>query len=230
MTPRPSITNSNAVLNRTPKPTEKVSTVASPRTVSCRRSCRHYNNKILLSNPPRGGAGMNDRMYVIGRTLQLAGYLCARLYIARPKFWLAPGHNQGEEVDVRMPWDEFGDYRFLDDNSNGSALVDWVNQDNINAPPLVSKIKRSRKYREWLYVRTEHEIDIVAHFERIESFSFSQDQHLPESKQPQGFLWEVLPDFYRWSKCFFSFTCKNSTSLWPIYDIRATTMRIILVV
>ncbi len=214
MKPPPTITTAKTTPSPKPKSPAKVASVVNPPTLSCRRSCRHYNNKILLSTPPRGGAGLNDRMYVIGRTLQLAGYLCAKLYMARPKFWLAPGHNQGEEVDVRMTWGDFGDFRLFDDDSNSSALVDWVNQDDINMLPLVSKIKRSYKYRQWLYVRTEREIDTVAHFEQIESFTFSQAQNSTISKQqPQGFLWEILPDFYGWSRFLRIYMQQNNKTL-----------------
>ncbi len=196
----PTASNTAPLTSKRPSLIVNVSRTGAVQTPSsCRRSCKHYNNKIFFSSP--GGAGLSDRMYVISRSLQLAGYLSARLYISRPRFWLAASHNHGDEVDVRMTWDDFaGSFRFLDDGSNNSALVDWVNQENATLLPQVRKIKRSRKYRTWPYIRTEHVPDIVAHFEQVEAISFSDEQGPQQSNQPKGFLWDIQPNFYHWIK------------------------------
>ncbi len=199
----------SAASDKTVRDPPSAATTTSISTSTCRRTCEHYNNKILLS--PTDRAGLSDRFAVLSGTLQLAGYLCARVYLSRPRFWLAPKHNDGREVDVRVTWEDLNHFYFLDDDDDDqgnssissssssrrrrkSALVDWVNDANVNMPPLVHKIKRSRKYNKWLYVRTDNASHIGEHLERIESVSFSQNPTDPW----RGFLWDIRAYYYLW--------------------------------
>jgi hypothetical protein len=89
----------------------------------CQRPCYDYRNKILLKLP--SPAGLSDRLYVFHYMLQLAGYLCAQLYVPRPKFLLDHRrHNQNVRLDPNVTWNEFVVFSYKKNQLPSSLLED----------------------------------------------------------------------------------------------------------
>lgn len=103
-------------------------------------------------------------------------------------------------MDILLTWEDFGFFRFLDendDNHRASSFVDWVDDYNLILHPQVTDMLQSSEYHDWLYIRTNTSPEAAAHLERIEAYSFGgklqpdqQQHHYP------GFLWEIRPNFF----------------------------------
>jgi hypothetical protein len=61
---------------------------------------------------PQNKAGFDDRLVVISRFANLAGYLCANLYVNPPHLMLHPKHNQGRPVSTDLRWSDFLQFDF----------------------------------------------------------------------------------------------------------------------
>ena len=102
---------------------------------SCRRECpnnNQYPNIILLTH--LGRAGWSDRVYMFLSILQLAGYLCAQLYVPRPNRVLSPKHNHNVELSLNVSWmNDLANFQFVESNYTiSSPLVEWENPNDIN--------------------------------------------------------------------------------------------------
>jgi hypothetical protein len=185
-------------------------------TVPCQRTCHHYHNKILLYFPYT--AGLLDRLWLIHLMLQLAGYLCAQLYVPRPIFALNQNiHNRGyDPLEFRMTWNDFGTFTFVGNGNNMpretttvAALVDWIHPKRIRQPP--QGFRDDPMYQQWLHVETRRGGKVWSDFERLEQFVFLQQQHLSEELQQQssqqqseqqqhpGFVWDMRAKYYEWA-------------------------------
>jgi hypothetical protein len=191
-------------------------TSSSAQLTTCHRRCTNqYRNIIALTN--HGRAGLNDRLYIINRLMQYAGYLCAKVYIPRPKFTLAPNHNSDTEVDANMPWSDFGTftYYFTDDISTSSAaesaLVDWFNEDNVEERPDVARLFAQTRYRRWLHIKSYNPPNITAALKRLEQLVSSSSS----SKKNVGFVWQINTSLYDWEDRVAEFLWKRKQETTP---------------
>jgi hypothetical protein len=87
-------------------------------------------NKIIIKDI--GEQGLNDRFYIFDTISNIAGYMCATLYVPSPHKVLTQYHNQNfPPVDPSMPWGEYFEFYFLDDNS--PAVIEYSEFDEGGA-------------------------------------------------------------------------------------------------
>ena len=78
-------------------------------TGQCKRKCPNGRRNIIYYSK-RGRAGINDRVSIFNQLSELAGYLCATLYVDSPYIMLHPRHNAGKRVSIDLEWSDFFHY------------------------------------------------------------------------------------------------------------------------
>ena len=107
----------NSAIQSSPTTKGNQSTTAAP----CFRQCHHRINRIYYSMRWQNKAGLLDRYTIITNLVNLAGYLCAVLYIPSPPWLLAASkHNQNRRLHHDVAWTDFYNFTFL---QNGSPSV-----------------------------------------------------------------------------------------------------------
>jgi len=87
---------------------------------NCRRTCPHYNNRIILQS--RQQAGMKDRTYIMLAWANLGMFLCAHVKIPTPSVWLVPKHNiNGSKVHENVTFEK--DLLYFVDSNNPNEIV-----------------------------------------------------------------------------------------------------------
>jgi len=95
--------------------------------IPCYRQCsgdpNEVRNVIVWVNPwHKNHAGLYDRRYIIDQLLELAGYLCATLYVDPPNFLLG-SHDSGHgKLDPSLTWDDFYEWS-------------WHTPESMHLPP-----------------------------------------------------------------------------------------------
>lgn len=188
-------------------------TTRDPVPSSCHRTCVDFRNKIYFAplnvgegddNDENGvlqGAGLIDRLTIISTLLNMAGYLCARVYVPRPRLLLGAHHNAGRKLDANLSWSEFGDYTYWHDPLRQPALVNWEVPKNMT---------------EWLYEsRRNASLAVVStlprqvkfNFPKFEAFALNQQQTILQKASnvtnsteyyESGFVWILQAEYYDW--------------------------------
>lgn len=112
---------------------------SSTPSISCRRQCQTYNNRIIYKN---GGAGIDDRLEAMHGMTNLAAFLCAKLVVPPPHEWLGVSHNGRHSVSSNLTWaHDFATYYLL---SNGEEAI-------------IEESKKVHKHEESAVERTDHQ-------------------------------------------------------------------------
>jgi hypothetical protein len=73
---------------------------------SCWRRCpQGRTNSIVYEHFEL--AGLGDRIWILSKLMNLAGYLCATVHVPRPSDFLSPHHNSGEKLSNDLTWADF---------------------------------------------------------------------------------------------------------------------------
>lgn len=199
-----------------PSPSPTLSPTPSPsRAPSCRRVCfNHSHPNILIWRELSQAAGLLDRFFVLDTLLQMAGYLCARVYVPRPRFLLTPWHNQRQPLDPGMTWFDFVLYHWegqADDEAYGPPLVDWYDATNPYDAPHVFTIHE--QYPNYPYYLTDEQTKAPLYFEKLEQYVWNVQQPLFHQESSENynhtsatvnpsqtlpFVWEITAEFYAW--------------------------------
>jgi hypothetical protein len=134
-------------------------------------------NLIVLSHIPN--AGWNDRMFIMGLFSDMAGYLCADLYVPSPHLMLHPGHNGGNPLEKDLMWSDIVDLKF------------GYNQtiQEIHQPPFVHEDDKS------LRIISNSDDGNWEMFLQLENFTLAQVEGrgaFPEDH----FIWEIRTNPY----------------------------------
>eukprot|EP00977_Amphora_coffeiformis_P004228 scaffold884_cov202-Amphora_coffeaeformis.AAC.1 len=187
---------------------------------SCGRVCPHgYNNRILYL--AMGGAGLGDRQYIISHLAQIAGYLCATLYMLPPWYHLGTQHNGGEPLSQNIRWSDFWDLHFHD--KEHTAILN----DLMLPPHLINDT--NRYYGRFvtpshvdLIVQDHHLLGInndgnstnltlvtkknrvARDFEDLDRFVSSSSSNSSNGQGQEAtmerFIWILVDNFYAWYK------------------------------
>ncbi len=163
---------------------------------SCHRSCVDFRNRIYYS-PPVGdpGAGLIDRLTIFGTLLNMAGYLCARVYVPRPKFLLGARHNSNQTVDASMSWSEFGDFVLWNDPKRQPALKDWDNVDDLNEWPIPESLLNMTTDLLLYSVRPRQ---VKFDFPTLENYTLAQQSRLKRKRRAGIFVWSIRAEYFEW--------------------------------
>ncbi len=176
----------------------RIMTTREPVNSSCHRACVDFRNRIYFS-PPVGdpGAGLIDRLTIFGTMLNMAGYLCARVYAPRPKFLLGVRHNANQTLDANMSWSEFGDFVLWNDPQRQPALLDWDNPDDVNEwPDPESLLNISTGLLRLSMAPRQVKFD----FTKFERFTNAQQAKLKQNESAgDGFIWSIRAEYFEWS-------------------------------
>uniref|UniRef100_A0A7S1UMQ9 Uncharacterized protein n=1 Tax=Grammatophora oceanica TaxID=210454 RepID=A0A7S1UMQ9_9STRA len=159
---------------------------------SCRRQCpKDRINKIYFCH---GRAGLLDRLFMINRVTQLAGFLCAQVVVCPPHATLSPFHNGGNELNDTVGWSDFLTMHFDDEPSHHkNALVPtnpfftFENWMNYHETPVFE----GAEFVEWFHVVSDEPEKMADDFVRIQEYSFQQQQHDQLKNTTTGFIWEI---------------------------------------
>jgi hypothetical protein len=179
-----------------------IMTTSEPVNSSCQRTCVDFRNKIYYS-PPVGdpGAGLIDRLTIFGTLLNMAGYLCARVYAPRPKFLLGARHNFNQTLDASMSWSEFGDYVLWNDPKRQPALLDWDNPDDLNEWPDLFNTTDSTTagmfHHSVLPRQVKVQLPMFARYTSLQQQRFMNNNTDPQTSD--YFIWVMEAEYYDWS-------------------------------
>jgi len=130
-------------------------------SAGCWRECppgARHKNKIVLY--PWNYAGLSDRGYIIKAWSNIAGYLCATVYVPPPRYLLSAAHNGGQKVPRALHWDDMNRWRFRSDHS--PAVVQYEHDDDggfyfsgedKNMSFLDSPLFSGPQYSDWKRIR-----------------------------------------------------------------------------
>ncbi len=176
----------------------RIMTTRDPVNPSCHRSCVDFRNRIYYS-PPVGdpGAGLIDRLTIFGTLLNMAGYLCARVYAPRPRFLLHVHHNFDQKLEANMSWSEFGDFVLWNDPQRHPALIDWDNPDDLNEWPIPESVA-NMTYDRLHYSVLPRQVRIE--FPNFEKYTLDQQDRLKRNEPAgDGFIWSIGAEYFEWS-------------------------------
>jgi hypothetical protein len=94
-----------------------------------RSDCPNPRRNHIFVSP--GKAGFDDRLVAISRSANLAGYLCANLYVYPPRLMLHPKHNQGHRVSTDLKWSDFLHFDFGFNQTIQELSHDFVSADDF---------------------------------------------------------------------------------------------------
>jgi len=145
----------------------------------CWRKCprrrgrgRRVNHILWKGN---GRAGLNDRSTILKKLGQIAGYLCANIWVEPPSKLLDHKHNGGKHISADLTWNDFYKYTWttMNDTTNyyygkkvfqtypfqfdntvnsgggGSLIPRWLHSQNMTTPTEQSTLLSSEWYRGW---------------------------------------------------------------------------------
>ena len=86
----------------------------------CCAVCAHHENVLSITHATLGRAGLSDRHTILVALSNLAGSLCAQLFVGRPCDLLSPKHNGAQILDCRVPWSRYFNISWVDDRTVAS--------------------------------------------------------------------------------------------------------------
>lgn len=179
-------------------------------TSSCMRPCKHYKNKMVLDH--FGLNGLSDRESIFRVMTELAGYLCATLYIPPPSTMLSVSHNGNRPIDLRLLWRDFYSVRF---RRGGVALKQFqasaagiqLDKESLVLSELKAFKPEAGKDDPWFRISTKEADDFVKHFAQLDAFVQTQqsESSLSKANAKDAFLWEIYVPYFYW---------RNELALW----------------
>lgn len=193
------------------KDEEPSTTITSDTTSPCQRQCpRGRINKIIYLGP--GYAGIQDRGYILQQLMDIAGYLCAIIYMRPPSFHLGEQHNEGRFVSTQLQWSDLWDVNFHD----GAPLLYTLHvPDNYTSTPrndrefrLTDKIKQDLVYNvlqmphnATRVYQSKVEKKVIRVFAQLDAFV--QEQQSSTSTDEENFVWALNINLYDWYQSHF---------------------------
>ena len=96
----------------------------------CGRQCLRYDNIIVLDKTIP--AGLGDRIGIFRVLLNLAGYLCATVYVPQPHVLLNDYHNRGRESITDLKWSDLLHFKMRPLENNITILKEYTGRiDNL---------------------------------------------------------------------------------------------------
>lgn len=148
-----------------------------PQQSPCRRKCEQYDNRIVFHGRP---AGIVDREGVLFSLSNIAGYLCAKVYINHLQNNLQPAHNFGLPTPLEMRFEHLIHITLVE---TGQPAYQEMIEEDVNA-----YLNRST-FDALLATHRPHQA--VPSFVTAEQAVFNN----------QSFVWEIGPrsNYYKWS-------------------------------
>lgn len=143
---------------------------------SCRRSCPHYNNRIIIETKQK--AGLRDRTYIMRAWANMGAFLCAQVLIPPPSQWLLEKHSQ-VEVGSNATFEDDFLYFAAEDDPEQIILSDTI---DLNEPEggwgntLDSIVRKGDQYDR-----------VIDHFYKM----YRHTVHQQLGKRNRPFLWKV---------------------------------------
>jgi hypothetical protein len=170
-------------------------------------------NKIILQY--LGPNGLSDRRYMFETLSNLAGYLCANLYVPSPAILLLKEHNQEFlTVNVSLPWTEFFEITSLEDMS--PVMIMYTNVSDV----LPHDYKPDNHILFIRNVGDQCEQRATSDFEKIEQFwlqsiNTSNTNYTNNTivQQPRAFVWSLHCSFYQWLAPLLQFLNTRTSAL-----------------
>jgi hypothetical protein len=123
-------------------------------------------------------AGWNDRITIFRHLANLAGYLCANVYVSSPSLLLSPRHNNQEPVTADVKWSDFLHLTF-----GYNQTIHEINQSSFVGPDSKS-IRLTSRSPEGNWEK----------FLRLENFTLAQSEEQQLSEE--YFVWDIHSNVY----------------------------------
>jgi hypothetical protein len=201
-----------------------------PKNSSCWRRCpQGRTNSIVYGQFAL--AGLGDRLWMLSKLINLAGYLCATLHVPRPSDYLSPHHNNGKRLSQDLTWADLSNMtwnfesssdNYQDDFHDTQALrtieshqTTWIrlNETELQQEGIhtgrwilpgaenVTTSSHDMKKAPALFLTTNRR-DGWNHFEQVEEFVRQQQADENKNNNPQNyFLWNLKFSLYYSDLC-----------------------------
>jgi hypothetical protein len=126
----------------------------------CWRNCTHHDNLIVYTYVDQ--QGLYDRLWVLERLFNLAGYLCATVWFPKPRVMLTPRHNHGQDIDPKVTWSDFVVYSWMNNDKNTTVTVEEL--ENLK----FLRFFQDPNYKDWTKLISSRPQDPIWHFARAQ--------------------------------------------------------------
>jgi hypothetical protein len=106
--------------------------IERPKKSSCWRRCpQGRTNSIVYGQFAL--AGLGDRLWMLSKLINLAGYLCATLHVPQPSGYLSPHHNNGKMLSKDLTWADLSNMTWNLESSDDDGEDYWDDFHNTQA-------------------------------------------------------------------------------------------------
>lgn len=166
-----------------------------PSVASLQEPCWRLNcpfprkNHIILSHHGTDPAGWGDRMFLFHRLADLAGYLCANLYVPSASHLLGTKHNNGTRLSDDLKWSDFREFAF----GYNQTIQDLPRDENKFVASLTTKLSNRSQLLSVTSSTAEGNWD---KFLRLENFTQEQLDGGNLNSENHYFVWKIQTNTY----------------------------------